>query len=97
VRCRPGPLGANVSSSPLLWQRHDLEHMLLGARRLGVPMIVGSAGDTGSNSHSATRAQPENPETMHTHFFNSAGPVFMASGPAFGASRDDVPAVPTST
>jgi hypothetical protein len=46
----PGPLGADVSSSPLQWQRHDLEHMLLGARRLGVPMIVGSAGDTGSNS-----------------------------------------------
>jgi hypothetical protein len=46
----PGPLGADVSSSPLQWQRHDLEHMLLGARRLGVPMIVGSAADTGSNS-----------------------------------------------
>jgi hypothetical protein len=37
----PGPLGADVSSSPLQWQMHDLEHMLLGARRLGVPMIVG--------------------------------------------------------
>jgi Acyclic terpene utilisation family protein AtuA len=46
----PGPLGADVSSSPLQWQGHDLEHMLLAARRLGVPMIVGSAGDTGSNS-----------------------------------------------
>ena len=46
----PGPLGADVSSSPVQWQRHDLEHMLLAARRLGVPMIVGSAGDTGSNS-----------------------------------------------
>jgi hypothetical protein len=46
----PGPLGADVSSSPVQWQRHDLEHMLLGARRLGVPMIVGSAADTGSNS-----------------------------------------------
>ena len=28
----------------------DLETMLLASRRLGVPMIVGSAGDTGSNS-----------------------------------------------
>ena len=26
----PGPLGADISSSPLQWQRHDLEHMLLG-------------------------------------------------------------------
>src|SRR5213595_2402453 len=43
-------LGADVSSSPVQLQRHDLEHMLLGARRLGVPMIIGSAGDTGSNS-----------------------------------------------
>jgi hypothetical protein len=46
----PGPLGSDVSSSPLQWQIHDLEHMLLAARRLGVPMIVGSAGDTGTNS-----------------------------------------------
>lgn len=46
----PGPLGHDVSTSPLEWQVHDLEHMLLAARRLGVPMIIGSAGDTGSNS-----------------------------------------------
>src|ERR1700675_3106862 len=46
----PGPLGADTSSSPLAWQTQDLETMLLAARRLGVPMIVGSAGDTGSNS-----------------------------------------------
>jgi acyclic terpene utilization AtuA family protein len=46
----PGPLGADISSSPLAWQTQDLETMLLAARRLGVPMIVGSAGDTGSNS-----------------------------------------------
>lgn len=46
----PGPLGADISSSPLQWQMADLEQMLLASRRLGVPMIVGSAGDTGSNS-----------------------------------------------
>jgi hypothetical protein len=46
----PGPLGADISSSPLAWQVQDLEAMLLAARRLGVPMIVGSAGDTGANS-----------------------------------------------
>jgi hypothetical protein len=46
----PGPLGADISSSPRQWQVHDLEEMLLGARRLGVPMIIGSAGDTGTNS-----------------------------------------------
>jgi hypothetical protein len=46
----PGPLGADVSTSPLAWQTHDLEAMLLAARRLRVPMVVGSAGDTGSNS-----------------------------------------------
>ncbi|MBV8424063.1 MAG: glutamate mutase, partial [Candidatus Eremiobacteraeota bacterium] len=45
----PGPLGQDVSSSPLAWQTHDLEAMLLATRSLGIPMIVGSAGDTGTN------------------------------------------------
>jgi hypothetical protein len=46
----PVPLGTDTSTSPLSWQTHDLEHMLLASRKLGVPMIIGSAGDTGSNS-----------------------------------------------
>lgn len=46
----PVPLGSDTSTSPEAWQRHDLEHMLLASRRLNVPMIIGSAGDTGSNS-----------------------------------------------
>jgi len=46
----PGPLGSDTSTSPPAWQSHDLEHMLLAARRLGVPMLIGSAGDTGANS-----------------------------------------------
>ena len=48
--CGPIPLGADSSASPFAWQRHDIEAMLLGARRLGVPMLIGSAGDTGTNS-----------------------------------------------
>jgi hypothetical protein len=46
----PGPLGSDSSTSPLAWQTHDLEAMLLAARAQGVPMIIGSAGDTGTNS-----------------------------------------------
>ncbi|HEY1328978.1 MAG TPA: acyclic terpene utilization AtuA family protein [Casimicrobiaceae bacterium] len=46
----PIPLGSDTSTSPLGWQTHDLEQMLLAARKLGVPMIIGSSGDTGSNS-----------------------------------------------
>ncbi len=46
----PGPLGSDTCTSPKAWQRHDLEHILLASRKLGVPMIIGSAGDTGSNS-----------------------------------------------
>jgi len=46
----PVPLGSDTSTSPQAWQRHDLEQMLLASRKLGVPMIIGSAGDTGSNS-----------------------------------------------
>ena len=45
----PQPLGADERCSPQEWQRHDLELMLLAARRLGVPMIVGSASDTGTD------------------------------------------------
>src|SRR3954463_11671175 len=46
----PIPLGSDTSTSPLSWQTHDLEQMLLASRELRVPMIIGSAGDTGSNS-----------------------------------------------
>jgi hypothetical protein len=46
----PGPLGSDTSTSPLAWQTHDLEAMLLAARAKGVPMMIGSAGDTGTNS-----------------------------------------------
>jgi hypothetical protein len=46
----PVPLGSDTSTSPEGWQRHDLEEMLLASRKLGVPMIIGSAGDTGANS-----------------------------------------------
>ena len=46
----PAPLGSDQSSSMYEWQRHDLELMLLASREQGVPMIVGSAGDTGTNS-----------------------------------------------
>lgn len=45
----PYPLGADEQHSPLEWQRHDLEIMLLEARRLGVPMIIGSSADTGTD------------------------------------------------
>ncbi|HYM69519.1 MAG TPA: acyclic terpene utilization AtuA family protein [bacterium] len=46
----PGPLGSDTSTSPSAWQSHDLEHMLVAARRLDVPMLIGSAGDTGADS-----------------------------------------------
>lgn len=46
----PGPLGSDTSVSPYDWQKHDLELMLIASRRQGVPMIIGSSGDTGTNS-----------------------------------------------
>ena len=45
----PYPLGADESASPTAWQYHDLEQILLGARALGVPMVIGSANDSGTN------------------------------------------------
>ncbi|MEK5081089.1 acyclic terpene utilization AtuA family protein [Solibacillus sp. FSL W7-1436] len=46
----PTALGSDRSVSMYNWQKHDLELMLLAAREQGVPMIIGSAGDTGANS-----------------------------------------------
>lgn len=46
----PAALGSDRSVSMYEWQKHDLELMLLAAREQGVPMIVGSAGDCGTNS-----------------------------------------------
>lgn len=45
----PQPLGADAAASPKAWQEYDLQLMLTAARRLDVPMIVGSAGDTGTD------------------------------------------------
>lgn len=47
----PVPLGADKCASHPAHQKHDLELMLLAAREQGVPMIIGSSGDTGTNSH----------------------------------------------
>jgi hypothetical protein len=46
----PMPLGADRPPSDPRWQEHDLEAMLLASRELGVPMIVGSASDTGTDA-----------------------------------------------
>lgn len=45
----PHPLGADEPCSPEAWQRHDLALMLTAARRQGVPMIIGTASDTGTD------------------------------------------------
>jgi hypothetical protein len=46
----PGPvfLGADISLG--FFERHDLEHMLVASRKQGIPMLIGSAGDSGANS-----------------------------------------------
>jgi hypothetical protein len=46
----PVPLGSDTSISFYEWQKHDLELMLLASRKQDVPMIIGSSGDTGTNS-----------------------------------------------
>jgi hypothetical protein len=45
----PHPLGADHAHSPEAWQRGDLELCLLGARELGIPLVIGSASDTGTD------------------------------------------------
>jgi hypothetical protein len=43
-------LGSGAEYNPRDWEKHDLELMLTAARRLGVPMIVGSAGGAGTDA-----------------------------------------------
>ncbi|SCK31216.1 acyclic terpene utilization AtuA family protein [Streptomyces sp. WMMB 322] len=45
----PYPLGADLAHSPEEWQRHDLRLCLTAARELDVPLVIGSASDTGSD------------------------------------------------
>lgn len=45
----PHPLGADEQASPRTWQEHDLRLIFTAARRLGIPMIIGSCSDTGTD------------------------------------------------
>jgi len=46
----PEPLASGKASSSAEWQKHDIEILLLGARRKGIPLIISSASDTGTNN-----------------------------------------------
>lgn len=46
----PNYLGSGAEYNPRAWEKHDLRLMLLAARKLRVPMIVGSAGGAGTNA-----------------------------------------------
>jgi len=45
----PEPLASGKASSSAEWQKHDIEILLLGARQKGIPLIITSASDTGTN------------------------------------------------
>lgn len=45
----PTFLGADMAHNPIEWERHDLEIMLVEARKKKVPMIVGSCSTTGTD------------------------------------------------
>ena len=51
----PGPshLGTGIPAFPRAAVRRDLRLMLLGARRLEIPLLIGSAGTAGANAHLA--------------------------------------------
>ncbi|MEE8124112.1 MAG: acyclic terpene utilization AtuA family protein [Alphaproteobacteria bacterium] len=51
----PGPasLGAGTTAFPRASIKRDLALMLIGARRLGVPLLIGSAGTAGGDAHLA--------------------------------------------
>jgi hypothetical protein len=43
-------LGSGMEYNPREWEKHDLRLMLLAARQVGAPMIVGSAGGAGTDA-----------------------------------------------
>jgi len=45
----PEPLASGKASSSAEWQKHDIEILLMGARQQGIPLIIASASDTGTN------------------------------------------------
>ena len=45
----PTFLGADLAHNPVVWERHDLEVMLIESRKKKVPMIVGSCSTTGTD------------------------------------------------
>lgn len=45
----PTFLGADMAHNPVVWEKHDLEVMLLESRKKNVPMIVGSCSTTGTD------------------------------------------------
>lgn len=45
----PEPLASGRASSSAEWQKHDIEILLQGARQNGIPLIISSASDTGTN------------------------------------------------
>ena len=49
----PGPshLGSGESAFPRSAVKRDLRLMLIGARRIGVPLLIGSAGTAGGDAH----------------------------------------------
>jgi hypothetical protein len=46
----PHYLGSGAEYNPRDWEKHDLRLMLLAARQLDVPLIVGSVGGAGTNA-----------------------------------------------
>lgn len=46
----PSALGTDTGTSLYKWQKHDLKLALLAAREQKVPLLIGTAGDTGANS-----------------------------------------------
>ena len=58
----PGPyyLGSGRMAAPQAMVRRDLDLVLMAARRLDIPLLIGSAGTAGARPHlAATLARPD--------------------------------------
>jgi len=73
----PTPLGDDTCASHYNWQKHDLELMLVAAREQGVPMIIGSAGDTGTNIIKDLAKKHNIPKFKLAYFYSNVDKQYL--------------------
>ncbi len=101
----PGPVYLGEDITMGLFAEEELELLLTSARRLGIPMIIGSAGDTGSNRGvdqfveiiKANAAEHRIPKFKVGYFYSEVPHAYLLDKMARGVSIDGLDGFPALT